>query len=42
MQIPREWRDESLRAAFAPFGNVLSTRVFIDKVSTIYTAKIMC
>ena len=43
MQIPREWRDESLRAAFAPFGNVLSTRVFIDKViSTIYTANIMC
>jgi hypothetical protein len=32
MQIPKLWRDESLRAAFAPFGNILSTRVFIDKV----------
>lgn len=33
MQLPNDWRDDALRAAFASFGNVVSSRVFIDKAT---------
>jgi len=29
--LPLDWRDEDLRVAFSPFGNVISVLVFTDK-----------
>lgn len=31
--VPQHYRDENLAATFSPFGRIVSTTVFIDKVS---------